>query len=86
MLNIIPIVSIAIEVVIAVLALVVAFRGRPYMAGFAVTFGIYVYYDLARYYVWEISESLLSIIFLIATLAALVSVIGVIKNTSRNQV
>jgi hypothetical protein len=36
-----------------------------YMIGFAITFGIYVYYDLARLYSWEVSESLLSSVFLV---------------------
>lgn len=75
--DIIPVVSIILEVIIAVLALVIAFRGRPYMVGLAVTFGIYVYYDLARHYEWAVSESLLSIVFLIATFTALMSLIGI---------
>lgn len=79
--ELIPIVSIALEVLIAVLALVIAFRKRPYMIGLAITFGIYVYYDLARYYSWEISESLLSSVFLIATLAALVAMVGIFRTT-----
>lgn len=79
--NLIPLISIVIEIVIAALALVLAYRGQTTMIGFAITFGIYVYYDLARYYSWEVSESLLSGVFLIATLAALVSMIGILKNT-----
>jgi len=79
--NIIPIVSIFLEFVIAVLALIIAFRKRPYMLGFAITFGIYVYYDLARLYAWAVSEAVLSVAFLIATLAALVSMIGILKTT-----
>lgn len=78
--NIVPVVSIVLEFVIAVLALVAAFRGKVYMVGMAITFSIYVYYDLAREYAWEVSESLLSSVFLVATLAALVSMIGVVKN------
>lgn len=78
--EILPIVSIVLEAVIALLALVVAFRGRPYMAGFAVTFGIYVYYDLARHYEWQVSGSLLSVVFLIATLTALGAMIGIVRS------
>ena len=81
--DIIPIISIILEIVIAVLALVIALRGRFYMIGFALTFGIYVYYDLARLYEWSVSESLLSVVFLIATLAALVSVVGILKAGSK---
>ncbi|MBP9748525.1 MAG: hypothetical protein KBD17_02830, partial [Candidatus Pacebacteria bacterium] len=65
--------------VISVLALFVAVRARAYMVGFALNFGIYVYYDLARLYAWEVSESLLSSVFLVATLAALVSMVGIVK-------
>jgi hypothetical protein len=79
--ELIPIISIILEVLIAVLALVTAFRKRPYMIGLAITFGIYVYYDLARYYKWEIAESWLSVVFLIATLSALVSVVGILRTT-----
>lgn len=75
--NIIPFASIVLELFIAIIALVVAFRGRMSMAGFAVTFGIYVYYDLARLLEWQVSEALLSMVFLVATLAALVSMIGI---------
>lgn len=81
--EIIPVVSIVLEAVIALLALILSFRGRPYMAGFALTFGIYVYYDLARYYEWAVAESLLSTVFLVATLAALISMVGLFKNTSK---
>ena len=77
--NIIPIVSIILEIVIAALALVAAFRGQRYMLGFAITFGTYVYYDLARYYAWEVSGSLLSVVFLIATLSALFSMVFIFK-------
>jgi hypothetical protein len=79
--EMIPVVSIILEALIAVLALVIAFRKRPYMIGLAVTFGIYVYYDMARYYKWEIAESWLSVVFLIATLSALVSMIGILRTT-----
>lgn len=79
--SIIPVLSIALEFVIALIALVLTFRGRPYMAGFAITFGIYVYYDLAREYQWQVSEPLLSVVFLIATLAALAAIIGISRDT-----
>ncbi|MEK7672865.1 MAG: hypothetical protein AAB373_03195 [Patescibacteria group bacterium] len=77
--NIIPVVSIVLEVVIALLALVAAFRGKAYILGFVITFGIYVYYDLAREYSWAVSENLLSVGFLVATVTALVSMIFLIR-------
>lgn len=82
--DILPIVSIVLEFVIAALALAAAVRGKKYMIGLTITFGIYVYYDLARLYAWPVSESLLSVVFLIATIAALVSVLGVLQIRSKN--
>lgn len=81
--DILPVVSIILEALIAVLALVTAVRGRSYMLGLTLTFGIYVYYDLARLYEWSVSESLLSVVFLIATLSALVSIIGIFKTGAK---
>ncbi|QQR54991.1 hypothetical protein IPG41_00210 [Candidatus Peregrinibacteria bacterium] len=81
--NTIPILSIVLELVIAILALFIAVRGRFYMMGLALTFGIYVYYDLARLYEWPVSESVLSVVFLVATLAALISVIGIFRGSSK---
>lgn len=73
------IISIVLELVIALLACYGAIKGRRYLFGFALTFGIYVYYDLARLYAWEISETTLRAAFFVATLAALVSIIGLVR-------
>ncbi len=78
--TIIPIVSIALEAVIAIVALYSAMRGRSYMAGLAVTFGIYVYYDLARHYAWATAEQTLQLMFLVATVAAFWSVMSIVRN------
>ncbi len=78
--EIIPLISITLEAIIAIIALFSALKGRTYMAGFAITFGIYVYYDLARHYTWETSEGVLQSMFLIATIAAFVSIINIFKN------
>ncbi len=82
--DIVPIISIALEALIAILAFITAVRGRFYMMGFTLTFGIYVYYDLARLYEWPVSESLLSVVFFIATLAALISVLGIFRAGSKH--
>lgn len=79
--EMIPVVSIFLEFFISLLALIIAFRKRPYMIGLAITFGIYVYYDLARLYTWAVSETILSVAFLIATISALVSMAGIFKTT-----
>ncbi len=81
--DILPILSIVLEFLIALLALASALRGRPYMLGLTITFGIYVYYDLARLYEWSVSESLLSVVFLVATVCALISVVGILKAGSK---
>lgn len=75
----IPLISIALEALIATMALTAAFRGRPYLGGLALTFGIYVYYDLARHFAWERSETTLAIAFLVATISAFVSIMSIIR-------
>ena len=47
------IVSIALEAAVAVLAVLAARRGKPYIYGLAFTFGAYVLYDLARLLHWN---------------------------------
>jgi hypothetical protein len=74
--------SILIEAAIAVLAVLAAQRGRPFLYGLALTFAIYVLYDLERYLGWSMDQSILSVLFLIATIAALVSVWGLYKERS----
>ena len=67
-------VSIILELLIALICVITAVRGRTYMYGLAFTFAIYVFYDLARALSWDISETVLVLSFFIATLAALYSV------------
>ncbi len=72
--QILQIASIALEGLVALISAIAAFRGRSYMYGFAFTFAIYVFYDLAKLYGWGVPQNALSIIFFIATLSALASV------------
>jgi hypothetical protein len=66
--------SIFLEAVIVVIALLLAVhKKRLYGYGFALTFGIYVVYDLANQFHHAISSDVLIIIFFIATLSALFS-------------
>ena len=67
-------VSILLEVTIALLCVRAALRGRVFMYGLAVTFTIYVFYDLARLFSWQIPEAVLTISFFIATVAAFYTV------------
>ena len=49
-------------------------HGRPYLYGLAFTFAAYVLYDLARLLQWPVEGALLSGLFLLATITALVAV------------
>jgi hypothetical protein len=70
------IVSIILEAAVAVIAVLAARQGRPYMYGLAFTFGAYVLYDLARFLQWAVEGTLLSVLFLAASITALVAVWG----------
>lgn len=67
--------SIFLEAVIVILALLLAvIRKKMYGYGFALTFGIYVVYDLANQFHLAISSNTLTIIFFVATVSALFSI------------
>jgi len=70
------VVSIVLEAAVAVIAVLAAQKGRPYLYGLAFTFAAYVVYDLARYLQWTVQGPLLSVLFLAATVTALIAVIG----------
>jgi hypothetical protein len=75
-LHVMLIVSILLEAAVAVIAVLAARQGRPYMYGLAFTFGAYVLYDLARFLQWAVEGTLLSVLFLAASITALVAVWG----------
>ena len=68
------IVSIILETAVAVIAVLAAMQGRPYLYGLVFTFAAYVLYDLARLLQWPVEGTLLSGLFLLATLTALFAV------------
>jgi hypothetical protein len=70
------IISIILEAAVAVVAVLAARQGRPYLYGLAFTFAAYVLYDLARFMQWTVEGPLLSWLFLVATITALVAVLG----------
>ena len=72
-------ISIALEAAVAVIAILAARQGRPYLYGLAFTFGAYVLYDLARLLHWPVEGTLLSGLFLVATITALVAVWGLYR-------
>ena len=71
MFEYIQFISIILEALIAILFVMIAAKGRTYMYGIAVTFAIYVWYDLVRLMEWHISEGVQVGAFFIATLLAL---------------
>ena len=74
------IISIALEVAVAIIAALAASQGRPYLYGLALTFGIYVLYDLGRMLGWPVEQGILSVLFLAASASALVAVWGLYRD------
>lgn len=69
---ILQVVSIIIEAIIVVFSLLTAIKKKKiYGFGIALTFAIYVFYDLARSIPLSISNNILYPLFFIATLSAL---------------
>jgi hypothetical protein len=69
-------VSIALEAAVALMAILAARKGRPHIYCLAFTFGVYVLYDTARFLGWNVEHRILSLLFLLASLSALVAVWG----------
>jgi hypothetical protein len=74
------ILSIILEAAVAVLAIMAARKRTPYLHGLAFTFGIYVLYDIARVMHINVQEGILSALFLLATISALVTVWGLYRS------
>jgi hypothetical protein len=58
-------------------------RGRPYLYGLSFTFAAYVFYDLARFLHWPVEGPLLSGLFLVATITALLAVWGLYRDKQK---
>jgi hypothetical protein len=72
-------VSIVLEAAVAIIAVLAARKGKPYVYGLAFTFGAYVLYDLARLLQWDVQAGILSGLFLLATISALIAVWGLYR-------
>jgi hypothetical protein len=72
--------SIVIEAAVAIVAMLVAVKGRPYLYGLALTFTIYVLYDLGRLLGWNVEKGILSVLFLLASASALLAVWGLYRD------
>ena len=78
------VVSIILEAAIAVVAALAArSSGRPYLYGLTFTFAAYVLYDIARLLKWPVEGPLLSGLFLLATITALLAVWGLYRERER---
>jgi len=77
------VVSIILEAAIAVVAALAARSGRPYLYGLTFTFAAYVLYDIARLLKWPVEGPLLSGLFLLATITALLAVSGLYRERER---
>jgi len=76
----INLISIVLEAVIVVFALMIALKKKlAYGWGLALTFLIYVFYDLARMQGWEVSNSIMALSFLVATISATVAIYSIYK-------
>jgi hypothetical protein len=73
------IISIILEAAVAVIAALAARAGRPYLYGLCFTFAAYVLYDLARLLQWPVEGLMLSVLFLLATITALLAVWGLYR-------
>ncbi len=73
--------SIFLELVIVLVALKLAITKRKLAGyGLALTFGVYVFYDAVKFYNYTVDGQLLQILFFIATVSALISVLSIYRN------
>jgi hypothetical protein len=77
------ILSIILEGAVAVLAFMTARKRKPYLYGLAFTFVVYVLYDVARVVGVNVQEGVLSVLFLLASLSALIAAWGLYQETQR---
>jgi peptide deformylase len=76
---VVRVLSIVLEVAVAAMAMLAAVKGRPYLYGLALTFAIYVLYDLGRFFGWNVEKGILSVLFLVASASALYAVWGLYR-------
>jgi len=74
-------ISVILEAIVAIFGIAIALNKKSvYGWGIALTFSIYVFYDLARIQSWQISSTITSVSFLIATISALFAAYLIYKN------
>jgi len=73
--NYIQLLSIVLEIGVCVGGVVLGWKKmKPWGYTIALTYLIYVYYDLAKLYQWELSPNELAPLFLVASISAVVTV------------
>lgn len=78
--NTMQLISIIIEAAVVAISLMIAIKKKKiYGYGFALTFLIYVFYDLSRLFALNIPELVLTVLFFIATVSILLSLIKLYK-------
>lgn len=75
------VISIVLEAAVAIMAVLAARKANPYIYGLAFTFAAYVLYDLARLLQWDVQGGLLSALFLLASISALIAVWGLYRKS-----
>jgi len=77
-------ISIIIEAIIAIIGLLLVFQKKKiYGFGFFITFGIYVFYDLVRLNNYNLNETFLQILFFIASVSILFSIIKIYNENKK---
>lgn len=72
--------SIIIEAIIVLIAITMALaKKHSFGWGFALTFGIYVFYDLVQYLNWQTDQNILRGLFFVATVSAFWAIWSVYK-------
>jgi hypothetical protein len=72
--DVMLIISIMIEAAVCVIAFLAARRSSVFIYGLSLTFGIYVVYDLVRLMGWSVDGRIISSLFLVACISALIAV------------
>jgi hypothetical protein len=78
--EVLQLISIILEAIIVLIGIAIALAKKAALGwGFALTFGIYVFYDLAQYMHWQTDQTVLRGLFFFATLSAFWAVWSVYK-------
>lgn len=78
--EVLQLISIILEVIIVLTGVAIALAKKAALGwGFALTFGIYAYYNLAQFLHWQNDQNLLTGLFFFATISAFWAVWSVYK-------